>query len=72
MMIALARAMKASMTRVLTSVQMASFLNPRLCQELVRSTGHRPVACSGAGLPLLVNCSWQPISSSSSRVFAES
>ena len=33
MMTALARAMNASMTRVCRSVQMASFLNPRLCQE---------------------------------------
>lgn len=44
MMIAWARAMDASITMVRTSVQMASFLNPRLCQELVRASGHRPVA----------------------------
>ncbi len=38
MMTTLAKAMNASITRVRFSVQMASFLNPRLCQELVRST----------------------------------
>jgi hypothetical protein len=37
MMTALASAMSASMTRARRSVQMASFLKPRLCQELVRS-----------------------------------
>jgi hypothetical protein len=35
MMIALANAMRASMTRVRRSVQTWSFLKPRLCQELV-------------------------------------
>src|SRR3954452_13572303 len=39
--------MKASMTRMRRSVQMASFLKPRLCQELVRSTTQRAPACSG-------------------------
>jgi hypothetical protein len=43
MMIALASAMKASMTGVCRSVQMASFLKPRLCQEFVRSTTQRAV-----------------------------
>lgn len=37
MITALASAMNASMTGAWRSVQMASFLNPRLCQELVPS-----------------------------------
>src|SRR3954452_23461442 len=45
-MTALAKAMKASITRVRRSVQMASFLKPRLCQELVRSMTHRLPAWS--------------------------
>lgn len=47
MITALASAMNASMTRARFSVQMASFLKPRLCQELVRSTTHRRPAWSG-------------------------
>ncbi len=41
MMTALASAMNASITRRRRSVQTASFLRPRLCQELVRSMTHR-------------------------------
>lgn len=47
MITALAKAMNASMTRARRSVQMASFLKPRLCHELVRSTTHRAPACRG-------------------------
>jgi len=47
MMTAFARAMKASITERRRSVQIASFLKPRLCQELVRSTTHRAPACRG-------------------------
>ncbi len=54
MMFALARAMKASTTRTRRSVQMASLLKPRLCQEWVRSTTQRAVFCTGAGIPLVV------------------
>ena len=46
-MTALARAMKALITRARRSVQIASLRNPRLCQELVRSTTHRLPAWSG-------------------------
>lgn len=42
-MIAFAKAMNASITRLRRSVQMLSFLNPRLCQELVRFD-HPPFA----------------------------
>lgn len=49
-MIAVARAMHASITRVRTSVQITSFLNPRVCQELVRPTTQRAPVCSGAFL----------------------
>lgn len=52
-MMALARAMNASMTVVRLSVQMWSFLNPRLCQELVRSTTQRAPTWIGAGFPLV-------------------
>lgn len=41
MMMALARAMRASMTRVRRSVQMARLRKPRVCWELVRSTSRR-------------------------------
>lgn len=47
MMMALASAMNASMTMVRLSVQMRSFLKPRLCHEFVRSTTHLAPAWSG-------------------------
>ena len=68
MMMALASPMNASMTRVRFSVQIASFLNPRLCQELVRSTTQRAVFWIGAGTPLVAISAWQPSSASNSRV----
>ena len=71
-MMVLARAMDASMTRVCFSVQMASFLKPRLCQELERSTTQRAVFWIGAGIPLVAMCPWHPSSSSRSRVTVES
>jgi hypothetical protein len=66
MMTALASAMSASMTRVRRSVQMWSFLKPRLCQELVRSTTQRAPAWSGK--PLMLITPVQPSSASRSRV----
>lgn len=66
MMTALAKEMRASMTRSCRSVQMASFLKPRLCQEFVRSTTHRAPACNGK--PLMLITPSQPNSSSRSRV----
>jgi hypothetical protein len=45
-------AIQKSMTLPLRSVHQASFLWA-LCQEFVRSTTQRFVACSGAGLPFL-------------------
>ena len=50
MMIASEKAIHKSMTRPRRSVHQSSFLWA-LCQEFVRSTTHRFVACSGAGLP---------------------
>ncbi len=41
MMPAFAKQMSASMTGPVSSVQMASFVKPRWCQELVRSTTQR-------------------------------
>lgn len=70
MITALARAMKASMTRVRRSVQTSSFVKPRLCHELVRSTTHRAPACRGK--PFLEMTPSQPSSVSRSRVLAES
>jgi hypothetical protein len=40
-----------SMTRPLRSVHHTSFFSWAFCQELVRSTTHRLVAVTGAGLP---------------------
>lgn len=71
-MMALASPMKASITRVRFSVQTANFLNPRLCQELVRSTTQRLVFWIGAGMPLAAISPSQPSSSSSWRVALES
>lgn len=56
MMAALASAMKAWMTRARRSVQMTSFLMPRLCQELVRSTTQRAPAWSGKPFLLTTPC----------------
>jgi hypothetical protein len=50
MMIALEKATQKSMTRPRRSVHHTSFLWV-LCQEWVRSTTQRFVACSGADLP---------------------
>ncbi len=66
MMIALAKAMNASITRVRASVQIASFLNPRLCQELVRSMTHLAAACNG--IPRAPMTPSQPRVSSKLRV----
>lgn len=49
----LARLINSSMTRILRSVQIANFLNPRLCHELVRSTTQRIPACEGSPLVLI-------------------
>ena len=68
MIAAFARAMKASITRARRSVQMASFLKPRLCQELVRSTTQRAPAWRGK--PFLLITPLQPNSSRRSRVTA--
>lgn len=70
MITALARAMKAWITRARRSVQMASFLKPRVCQELVRSMTQRLPACRGK--PLMLMTPAQPSSASSSRVLRES
>lgn len=50
MIAAMARAMNASITRARRSVQMASFLKPWLCHELVRSTTQRAPAWRGEAL----------------------
>ena len=71
MMTALARAMNALITRVRTSVQMWSFLNPRLCQEFVRDTTQRP-PWIGAETHLDAIRWSQPSSFSRSRVTWES
>ena len=71
-MMALARAMNASMTRMRFSVQIKSFLKPRLCQEFVLSTTHRVEAWIGAGMPLVAILWSQPSSASNSRVRWES
>lgn len=70
MMIVLAREMNALMTSMRRSVQWASFLNPWLCQEWVRSTGQRFPACSGVPRGLIT--AWQPNSSRRDRVTWES
>ena len=65
-MMVLARAMNASITRVRTSVHTWSLRKPRVCQELVRSITQRRPACNG--VPLGEIRAWQPSTSSSSRV----
>ncbi len=70
MMMALAQAMNALITRVCFSVQMANFLKPRLCQELERSMTQRAPACSG--VPLVLFTAVQPSWASSPRVALES
>lgn len=53
MMIAFARAANASVTRARRSVQISSFLKPRLCQDFVRSTiPPRAPSCNGSDHPL--------------------
>ena len=67
---ALARAMKASITRVRRSVHISGLRKPRLCQELVRSTTQRVSACKGASLVEMRPS--QPRTASRSRVLCES
>ena len=52
-MMALAKAMKASITGLRFSVQTVSFRNLRWCQELVRSTPQWIPAFSGVPLSLM-------------------
>ena len=69
-MMVLASAMYACSTAVLRCVHTASFLKPRLCQELVRSTSHLAPACKGSPLREMT---WShPSTSSRRRVAAES
>lgn len=70
MIAALARAMNASTTRARRSVHTCSFLKPRLCQEVVRSTTQRAPACRSSSFVLISHL--QPSSSSRFRVFFES
>ena len=49
-MMVLARAMNASITRVRTSVHTWSLRKPRVCHELVRSITQRRPACNGVPL----------------------
>lgn len=70
MMTELAKAMNASLTRARRSVQIRSFLKPRVCQAFVRSTTQRSPVCNGS--PLVLICQSQPSSVSSPRVFVES
>lgn len=67
---ALARAIKTSITRVRRSIQISSLRKPRLCQELVRSTTQRVSACKG--VPLVEMRPSQPRMASRSRVLCES
>ena len=71
MMITLEKAIQKSTTRPSLSVHHTSFLWA-LLQELVRSTTHRFVAASGAGLPFLEITPTKPRSSKSRRVRFES
>nr|KHD97539.1 hypothetical protein GY22_09435 [Kocuria polaris] len=65
--------MKGRIYRVRFSVQTASFLNRRLCQEFVRSTTHRDAAFwIRAGTPLAAILASQTSSSSNARVVFES
>src|SRR6266542_1461892 len=66
-MIAWANAKNASMTGSRRSVFQTSFLN-WLPQAWVRSTGHRWLACTGAGLPRSAIWPVMPCSASSARV----
>ena len=71
MMIALENATQKSMTRPSLSVHHTSFLCA-LVHELVRSTTHRLVAPSGAGLPFSDITPTKPRFSKSRRVRFES
>jgi hypothetical protein len=71
MMITLEKAIQKSMTRPRLSVHHTSFLWT-LCQELVRSTIHLPVAANGAGLPFCEISAIRPRTRSFSRVASES
>ena len=71
MMITLENAIQKSTTRPFRSVHHTSFLWA-LCQELVRSTTHRLVAVTGAGLPFWGISALSPRAASLSRVACES
>ncbi len=72
MVTALARAMNASITRLVRSVQIRSFLKPRLCQELVRSTTQLERWFCLEWVPLMLITPVHPNSLSRSRVLPES
>ena len=67
MMITSENAIQKAMTRPRLSVHHTSFLWT-LCQELVRSTIHRLVAATGAGLPFREVSAFRPPARSFSRV----
>jgi hypothetical protein len=71
MIITSEKATQKSMTRPRLSVHHTSFLW-ELCQEFVRSTIHRFVALTGAGLPFLESCPIKERASSFRRVVRES
>ncbi len=71
MMITLENAIQKSTTRPFRSVHHTSFLWA-LCQELVRSTTHRLVAVTGAGLPFSEISALSPRAASFWRVAWES
>jgi hypothetical protein len=74
MMMTLEKAIQKSMTRPRLSVHHTSFLWASFaCQELVRSTIHRPVTATGAGLPFCEISAIRPRARSCfSRVASES
>ncbi len=71
MMITSERATQKSTTRPLRSVHHKSFLWA-FCQELVRSTTHRPITFRGAGLPFSETSAIRPRSCRRLRVGSES
>ncbi len=70
-MTTLEKAIQKSMTRPRRSVHQTSFLWA-LFQEFVRSTTHRFVACSGAGLPFSEIVEARPRTFNFSRAVSES
>ena len=70
MMTTLEKAIQKSITRARLSVHQTSFLWA-FCQEFVRSTGHRPVAFRGAGLPFSEISGIRPRARNLSRVSSE-